>query len=137
MLEINDSIFEKMRYEHRWVKDEVFHILDKDQTVKICAKAFNEKPITDFQRDSYKKLKHDFDTIIEQCWNLISDYSAKFYSMELKDKSKIGEMIKLTHVIFMQDGDTILLFDAKFDLENGIGIQIYPDFEIGPQDTFL
>ena len=37
----------------------------------------------------------------------------------------------------MQDGDTIFLFDTKYDVENGIGIQIYPEFEIGPQDTFL
>ena len=29
------------------------------------------------------------------------------------------------------------LFDTKYDVENGIGIQIYPEFEIGTQDTFL
>ena len=56
--------------------------------------------------------------------------------MKLEDKAKINEAVKLTHIIFMQDGDTIFLFDTKYDVENGIGIQIYPEFEIGPQDTF-
>ena len=137
MLEINDSVFRKMKYEYRWIKEEIFHIFNKDQSIKICAKAFNEKPITDFQRESYKKLKQNFYSIIETCCNLISDYSVQFYSVKLEDKAKINEAVKLTHIIFMQDGDTIFLFDTKYDVENGIGIQIYPEFEIGPQDTFL
>lgn len=37
----------------------------------------------------------------------------------------------------MQDGDTVLLFDTDYDIENGLGIQIYPKIEIGPQDAFL
>ena len=34
-------------------------------------------------------------------------------------------------------GQLVLLCEAKWDTENGIGIQIYPTMEIGPQDTFL
>ena len=43
MLEINESVFGKMKYEYRWIKEEIFHIFNKDQSIKICAKAFNYK----------------------------------------------------------------------------------------------
>ncbi|MDE6719725.1 MAG: hypothetical protein K2J68_07725, partial [Treponemataceae bacterium] len=39
----------------------------KKQTVKICAKAFNEKPIADSQRASYLKLKKNLDAILNEC----------------------------------------------------------------------
>ena len=37
----------------------------------------------------------------------------------------------------MQDGETVLLFDSSLDDDNGIGIQLYPNIQVGPQDTFL
>lgn len=137
MLEINDSVFGKMKYDHRWIKEEKILLFDQDYNVKICAKAFNEKPISDFQRDSYKKMKKELDAILIKCVSMISDYLKNIYGATLANTSEVIEAVKLTHIIFMQNGNTIFLFDTEYDVENGIGIQIYPEMEIGPQDTFL
>lgn len=137
MLEITDSVFGQMHYEHRWVKEENIYIFGKNQTVKICAKAFNEKPITDSQRASYLKMKKNLGNVLNECVGKIYDYLNKFYNAKLEDISKVNEYVQFTHIIFMQNGDTVLLFDTDYDIENGIGIQIYPEIEIGPQDTFL
>lgn len=51
MLEVNDYVFGKMVYDHRWIKNEVISIFGKQKKIKICAKAFKEKPISDFQRE--------------------------------------------------------------------------------------
>lgn len=137
MLGIIDSVFGKMCYEHRWTKEENIYVFGKTQTIKICAKSFNEKPITDSQRASYLKIKKNLDDILNECAEKIYDYLNKFYNAKLENRSKINEHIQFTHIIFMQDGDTVLLFDTDYDIENGIGIQIYPEMEIGPQDAFL
>ena len=137
MVEITDPVFGQMRYEHRWVKKESIFIFGKNQTVKICVKAFNAKPITDSQRSSYLKMKENLETILNECADKIYDYLNKFYNAKLEDASKVNEHVQCTHIIFMQNGDTIFLFDTYYDIENGIGIQIYPEIEIGPQDAFL
>lgn len=137
MLEITDPVFGRMCYEHRWIKKEDICIFGKNQTIKICAKAFNEKPITDSQRTSYLKMKKNLGNILNECVDKIYDYLNKFYNAKLEDVSKVNEHVQFTHIIFMQDGDTVLLFDTDYDIENGIGIQIYPEIEIGPQDAFL
>lgn len=137
MLEIADPVFGQMRYDYRWGKKESIYFFGKKQTVKICAKAFNEKPVTDSQRASYLKMKKNLDAILNECADKIYDYLNKFYNAKLEDKSKVDERVQFTHIIFMQNGDTVLLFDTDYDIENGIGIQIYPEMEIGPQDAFL
>ena len=137
MTEITDSVFGKMSYNHRWIKEENFLFLNKDFKVKVCAKAFNEKPITDEQRKSYSTLKSDYESIVKDCTPIAIDYLNKFYSANIQNETDLINNITFTHIIFMQDGDTILLFDTDYDVENGIGIQIYPTMEIGPQDTFL
>ena len=73
MVEITDPVFGQMRYEHRWVKKESIFIFGKNQTVKICVKAFNAKPITDSQRSSYLKMKENLDTILNECADKIYD----------------------------------------------------------------
>ena len=45
--------------------------------------------------------------------------------------------VTLTTVLFNQNGDIILLCDAVWDIESGLGIKIHPQYEIGPQDLFL
>ena len=86
MTETNDSVFGKMSYNHRWIKEENFLFLNKDFKVKVCAKAFNEKPITDEQRKSYSTLKSDYEIIVKDCTPIAIDAYEKIVLSTMEQK---------------------------------------------------
>lgn len=136
-MKINDDVFGVMEYNHRWLKEENILIWGKELTVNICARSYNEKPITTLQKQSYKNVKNNFEQFLDKIQKMITEYIHKFYDIDKIHNEDLNSLIKLTHIIFFQDGETIMIFDFIKDVENGIGVKIIPDFEIGPQDTFI
>lgn len=143
---LNDNVFRQMEYHHRWVKDEFINIWGKRIKIKIVAKAYKKKPITDAQRESYKFFKSNLAQISQKTEELICSYvkdnykeiqtywsNAKIYNAA-KD---FGDDLLIKTAMFEQDGTIVLLCDVAWDIENGLGIKIFPEYVIGLQDLFL
>lgn len=137
MITIIDSAFGNMEYKHRWIKKETITFFEKKCEVTIAAKAYNEKPITDEQRKSYKKFKFEISELSEKAKSEVISYISKNENKIILNDIELNNIIKLKTVLFIQDGTTILLCESSLDEENGIGIQLYPCLQVGPQDLFL
>ncbi len=134
---INDNIFGLMEYKHRWVKSETINFFGINSNVTIAAKAYKEKPITDEQRNSYTKFKSELKMLSDKAKVETIKYFSNVEKKQIVSESELNSILRLKTVLFMQDGETVLLFDSSLDDDNGIGIQLYPNIQVGPQDTFL
>lgn len=142
---IKDLAFGEMLYNHLWFKKETVQFWNSNMNVKIVAQSYNKKPITDQQRENYKRFKDDLDNISKVAEKMILKYfnsncqyikdNWKEYKT-LRGFSDFEKVITLREVLFQTDGTTILLFDDAWD-DSGIGIQIYPEYKIGMQNEFL
>ena len=140
-----DHVFGTMKYKHRWFKDEIISIFNRDYNIKIVAKAYFGKPITEQQRVSYLKFKNEYQDFINRVTNLMLSYvndNAENLSLvwegakKIKSDNELQGLVKPTSLLIKQDGTTVMMFDCQWD-EHGIGVQIIPDFQIGSQDIFL
>lgn len=142
---VKDEVFGEMTFLHPWVKKEEITLFGKIQTVRIAAAAFVGEGILDRQRDSYRFFKENIDKVSEKCEKALIEYVRKYgaefypYCPELAkaDDTELVGFIVLKTVLFRRDGSVVLMFDAKWDEENGVGIQVYPDVKIGWQANFL
>ena len=66
-----------------------------------------------------------------------AEINSSYMNTYLEDSWTIQNDLQLSEICIKQDGRLILLCEANWDKENGLGIQIFPTYEIGPQDTFL
>ena len=140
-----DHVFGTMKYKHRWFKDEIISIFNRDYNIKIVAKAYFGKPITEQQRVSYLKFKNEYQDFINRVTNLMLSYvndnaenlsSVWEGAKKIKSDNELQGLVKPTSLLIKQDGTTVMMFDCQWD-EHGIGVQIIPDFQIGSQDIFL
>ena len=142
---VMDAVFGEMTYRHRWFKTEILNIFEKDFSVKIVAKAFSGKPITDEQRDAYKWFKENLGQINETMTQLASGYinencqefAANWRGARMvASPADLAQIITPRTILFTKDGGILVLFDCPWD-EHGIAIQLKPEIEIGCQDIFL
>lgn len=140
-----DKVFGEMKYNRRWFKDEYLSIFNKEYSIKIVAKAYSGKAITEQQRDSYSVFKANQDNYLKKIADLMLAYvndNAESLSsiwsgaIKITTPNELSTIVKPTSLLIKQDGTTILLFDCQWD-EHGVGVQVLPDFEIGSQDMFL
>lgn len=130
---INDPIFGEMSYKHRWFKEEQLELWGQVYTVKIVAKAYKEKPITSEQQESYKRFVSNLAVISEETKHQLTTYMQQC----LPSEHDIHKSVVPKTVLFKQDGETIILCECTWDYEHGIGIRIFPEYEVGPQEIFL
>lgn len=134
---VNDEVFGLMEYKHRWIKNEIITFFGKNTNVIISAKAYKEKPITVAQREAYKKFKSELAVLSDKAKSEVFNYFSTVEKKQISSETELNSILSLKTVVFNPNGDTILLFDSTLDEENGIGIQLYPVIQVGPQDIFL
>lgn len=142
---VMDAAFGEMTYKHRWFKTEILNFFGEDFSVKIVAKAFSGKPITDEQRDAYKWFKENLMQINETMSELASSYineNCQEFATNWSGARMVGSSADLAQiltpktVLFTKDAGILVLLDCPWD-EHGIAIQLKPETEIGCQDIFL
>lgn len=142
---VMDTAFGEMTYKHRWFKTEILNFFGEDFSVKIVAKAFSGKPITDEQRDAYKWFKENLLQINETMAELASGYinencqefAANWSGARMVCSSAdLAQILTPKTVLFTKDAGILVLLDCPWD-EHGIAIQLKPEAEIGCQDIFL
>ncbi len=142
---VRDRSFGQMEYKHGWVKIQEAALLGKKWQVKIMAAAYTGEKICEEQRMGYRYFSEHNSKISEQCEEAICGYvksnsqelSTKFPFIKDIAKSNLAGFVKPRTTLFARDGSVIILFDSKWDEENGIGVKVYPDVKVEQQDAFL
>ena len=144
---VDDTVFGEMSYDVAlWLKTEEIRMWGKDFETKIEVRAYDNAEISEVQRNSYLYLKSNIQTISEYTASLICDYvNENFEDLSLYwDKPKVyksfndfGDDIRLTAILFEEDGSIIFLCEVAWDVENGLGIKLNRVMDIGPQELFL
>jgi len=131
---INDSVFGEITYKYSWFKEDEIIFFGKLQKVKIKIKAFKDEEILQSQRDNYKIFKWFIEHNLSEIYKNLQEYCEKFY----KTNEKIEQILELTSIYFARDGSWGMLFESKYDVENGLAIFFNNDSMIvNSQDMLL
>ena len=131
---INDSVFGEITYKYSWFKEDEIIFFGKLQKVKIKIKAFKDEEILQSQRDNYKIFKWFIQQNLSEIYKNLQEYCEKFY----KTNEKIEQILELTSIYFARDGSWGMLFESKYDVENGLAIFFNNDSMIvNSQDMLL
>lgn len=141
-----DAVFGEMKYKHRWYKMDKIDLFGKAWEVTVAAKAYSGKPISDAQRNSYKKFLVSQDAFSAKISEMImcfinqncEELSATWFGARMvKAANDLSEIVRPRTLLFMQDGAALILLDCPWDEEHGLAVQFIPEFAIGSQDIFL
>ncbi len=141
-----DRVFGEMTYKHRWYKQQSVTMFGKSWNIKVVAKAYSGKRITEEQRRAYRIFSEKEEEVLKRVGEKL-----KFYVNDSLEGGLIGgdeikrveqvceleQIITPTSLLFKQDGTAILLFDCVWDVENGVAVKLFPEMIVGPQDIFL
>lgn len=107
---------------------------EKESNIQIVFDVYSEsEKITPLQ----ERCLSDFFSHIEDITAKVNAEINSYMNTYLEDSWTIQNDLQLSEIFIKQDGRLILLCEANWDKENGLGIQIFPTYEICPQDTFL
>jgi hypothetical protein len=136
---VSDEVFGKMTYKHSWSRSQSINWWGGDNlTVQVTAHAYTGDSILDVQRSSYKEFQVGIEEIIKSCETLLVDYVRSNSDLECKGQD-LFRVLTPRNIIFQRDGGWGVLFDAEFDIENGVALykDVGKGFKVGPQDDFL
>ena len=142
---VRDRTFGKMEYKHGWLKTQEVNLHGKNWNLKIRAAAYTGEKICEEQRSGYRYFNDNIQRISEVCSEEIVKY-VKEHTADIVgilpaikdiDESTVSCFVTPSTVLFDRDGSVVLLYDAKWDEDNGIGIEVHPKVKIGLQDEFL
>ncbi|GFI32040.1 MAG: hypothetical protein HFH50_09955 [Lachnospiraceae bacterium] len=141
-----DRVFGEMTYKHRWYKQQSVTMFGKSWNIKVVAKAYSGKRITEEQRRAYRIFSEKEEEVLKRVGEKLKSYvndsleGGLVGGDEIKKVEQVCEleqMITPTSLLFKQDGTAILLFDCVWDVENGVAVKLFPEMIVGPQDIFL
>lgn len=140
---VNDSVFGEMEYSHRWIKEESISLMGNDYKLNIIALAYKGDSICDEQREAYIKFKEKIDKISKRLPGMVEEYvdihkiEIEEYFFEIGDPEEAIKYVRPVSVVFDRKGKTIIMCDVEWDKENGIGIEVTPEYLIDLQDAFI
>ena len=131
---IKDKIFGEMEYKHSWTKKEDFLFLDRTYNVNITAQAYKGDNILESQQDNYTNYKKYLVEHEKEIKEKLMEYCKSTYNVDIS----LEECLIPKTIIFERDGSWGILFDTKYDAENGVALFIVDEkIKVGPQDMFL
>ncbi len=129
-----DEILTDAFFSYGWCYRKSISFFGKENDIQFVFEAFPEtEKINSAQKVSFLDFYSDINDLSEAS---VSELNA-YIERHVGKNYSIEDDVRLKEILVRQDGTLILLCEANWDIENGIGIQIYPKMEIGPQDAFL
>ena len=134
---IKDKVFGEMTYKHRWLKSEKEEIVlfGEIWKINVVASAYTGEQICEEQRISYKYFKKNRSQLLKRIPKLLQEYVKKH--VPAVTEQSFNTMIRPKTILFDRNGMIVILCDAAWDEENGIGIELKPKQFIDVQDAFL
>lgn len=134
MKSIEDKVFGTMIYKHAWKKEEMMSLWGGQYPIQVVAQAYSGEEIVEIQREQYQKYPGVLLEFQEQIKNKIKSYIQEFYGQNTNVKSDMTP----TSVVFCRDGNWGVLFETKYDMENGLAVFFNnQQIKIGTQDDFF
>ncbi|ASM37017.1 DUF6985 domain-containing protein [Campylobacter sputorum] len=119
MKTINDKIFGELVYKHSWKKNDKIIFFEQEQDINIIVKAYNEDDgILESQRENYLKCKKFIAENTNAIYGNLQDYCKKYYEVS----ESIEDILTITSLYFGRDGAWGILFESKYDVEDGLAI---------------
>ncbi|RDU64940.1 hypothetical protein CQA53_07230 [Helicobacter didelphidarum] len=135
MKTINDKVFGTMQYDSSWEKQDNLLLFSKTYSIQVVARAYDEAPITDTQRENYANYKAFLMQNEAEIKQKLQEYCKKTYELE---NPNLEEILTPTTLYFDRDDSWGVLFDTDCDMENGLAFFIIKGkIEINIQDMFL
>ena len=141
-----DAIFGEMQYKHRWFKTQKDTFFGNEYEVKVVAKAYTGKEITDAQRDAYKKFLDNANEYKEAVSKQLMDYvnsnlielaESWTGARKIESEADLVKIVTPKTILVKQDGTLLILLDCVWDVENGVAVKLMPEVAVGSQDLFL
>ena len=128
-----ETEIKELYFNYGWCCNKKIIFLGKENDIQVVFDAYTEdEKINSIQKKSFIEFyskKEEFSILtIKEIDKYIQIYVDGEYTID---------DILIKEIFIKQDGKLILLCEVSWDIENGLGIQLKPDFEIGPQDTFI
>lgn len=134
MKSIEDRVFGIMIYKHAWKKEGMMSLWGEQYPIWIVAQAYGGEEIVESQRDQYQKYPSILRETQEQIKDKIKAYIQEFYGQNTDVKSDVTP----TSVVFCRNGNWGVLFETKYDVENGLAVFFdNQQIKIGTQDDFF
>ena len=141
MEHINDIVFGEMIYNHGWVNRKKIQFWGEVIDFKIKVVTYEENIVLESQREDFQYFISNVERISNETF-----LSVKKYIEDNKDdiypylpaniKHDVKDLVIPKTILFDEDNVFGILCDCLWD-EHGIGIQILPSIEVGPQDILL
>lgn len=138
-VKIVDEVFGEMHYKHSWCRVESADWWNGQALmVQVTAQAYSGDEILDVQREAFSSYRKNIGEIVDRAIPMLMDYVSSSYGCKYS-KSEIMEALIPNNVLFERDGSWGVLFDASFDIENGLAffIDAGGSLLVGTQDDFL
>lgn len=142
---VKDRVFGEMEYKHAWIKLQGISLFGKEWQMKVMADAYTGERICEEQRYGYRYFLKHLPELSEQCTDEILKYVrvhqeaifAWYPEIEKMTRKSLADFVTPRTALFTREGLVILLLDAVWDEENGIGVEVYPKIRADLQDAFL
>ena len=124
---MENKIFGKVTFDTGFKTKITVTIFGKTQSIVVKIKAYQENDgITAEQEESFLKFQQH---ILESIGQVEGGLLSKF--------ADASERFTITMILINRQGELSFLFDDKNDKEDGIVVQIYPQYLIESQDDYL
>ncbi|MFB9868773.1 DUF6985 domain-containing protein [Vreelandella sulfidaeris] len=135
---LDDPIFGEMAYKHSWYRKQRIHWWkNSGMVVQITAHAYSGEGISAQQRASFSEYEEIIKDVIKTFIPSIIEYIQEAYKKNYSEK-EVFDALTPRNVLFMENGDWGILFDADVDIEQGVALYKENDaFKVGSQDDFL
>lgn len=129
-----DKVFGEIEYKHSWTKKDSFLFLGKAYVVNIIAQAYKGDEILESQRSNYANYKKYLEKNKNEIEQKLIEYCKITYNTEVL----LDECLVPKTIVFERDGSWGILFDTKYDAENGVALFIVDGkIQVDAQDVFL
>ncbi|MDD5928629.1 MAG: hypothetical protein PUC37_02390 [Spirochaetales bacterium] len=129
-----DSILKEPFYNFGWCYSKTINFFGKENNVQFVFEAYPEsEKINTFQKETFMKFYENINELSNSSSNQLNDYIKKY----VDGNYTIANNVILKEILIKSDGETILLCEVDWDIENGLCIKVMPEYDIGPQDVFL
>ncbi|MGP1579935.1 MAG: DUF6985 domain-containing protein [Wolinella sp.] len=131
---VDDGVFGKLTYKHSWFKEDEIVFFGRTQKIKIKVKAYENDEILQTQRDNYQKCKDFIGHNKDEIHSKLQRYCTDFYETD----ENIESILEIQSIYFARDGSWAILFESKYDIENGLAILFKDsDMIVDSQDILL
>lgn len=129
MKEIKDKVFGELKFRYGWKKEEKLNLWGKEYSVQCTIYIGEDEEISEKARESYKSYKE----VEKKIDKILEEHISEIDRDILDAKEKMRPMT----IAFYNNGDSGVIFECDWDLDNGVALLLTPEIKIVNNDDLL